>query len=473
MSTYKKIFSPAFSSFYKMQYAACFFVHFVLFISVHMPYSALIIYKIYNILDYCIDFNCILNKSNIHKISSNNQLDYKKKFFYTYINYQNAADKSKGEPMSGQNQNCAKIDEVIEQFAFSGQLMTKQPYGNGHINDTFLLVYKMPDDSQKQYILQRMNHTIFRQPEELMENVVNVTEYLRKIILSQNGDPERETLNVVKTREGGSFYKDSNDNYWRVFLFIEHTVCLEMAESEKDFYDSAVAFGNFQRMLADYPASTLHETIPNFHNTPSRFRDLQKAIENDVMGRASLAKAEIDFALAREAETSALTDLLKSGELPLRVTHNDTKLNNILFDEDTKEALCIIDLDTVMPGLSHYDFGDSIRFGASTGAEDEKDLSKVEVDLSLFEAFTKGFLEGCQGSLTEKEIEMLPMGAKLMTYECGIRFLADYLEGDVYFKVHRDGHNLDRARTQFKLVADMEAKWDKLTAIVEKYKHSC
>lgn len=438
-----------------------------------MPYSALIIYKIYNILDYFIDFNCILNKSNIHKISSNNQLDYKKKFFYTYINYQNAADKSKGEPMSGQNQNCAKIDEVIEQFAFSGQLMTKQPYGNGHINDTFLLVYKMPDDSQKQYILQRMNHTIFRQPEELMENVVNVTEYLRKIILSQNGDPERETLNVVKTREGGSFYKDSNDNYWRVFLFIEHTVCLEMAESEKDFYDSAVAFGNFQRMLADYPASTLHETIPNFHNTPSRFRDLQKAIENDVMGRASLAKAEIDFALAREAETSALTDLLKSGELPLRVTHNDTKLNNILFDEDTKEALCIIDLDTVMPGLSHYDFGDSIRFGASTGAEDEKDLSKVEVDLSLFEAFTKGFLEGCQGSLTEKEIEMLPMGAKLMTYECGIRFLADYLEGDVYFKVHRDGHNLDRARTQFKLVADMEAKWDKLTAIVEKYKHSC
>lgn len=215
--------------------------------------------------------------------------------------------------MSGQNQNCAKIDEVIEQFAFSGQLMTKQPYGNGHINDTFLLVYKMPDDSQKQYILQRMNHTIFRQPQELMENVVNVTEYLRKIILSQNGDPERETLNVVKTREGGSFYKDSNDNYWRVFLFIEHTVCLEMVESEKDFYDSAVAFGNFQRMLADYPASTLHETIPNFHNTPSRFRDLQKAIENDIMGRASLAKAEIDFALAREAETSALTDLLKAG----------------------------------------------------------------------------------------------------------------------------------------------------------------
>ncbi|MDE7334003.1 MAG: aminoglycoside phosphotransferase family protein [Lachnospiraceae bacterium] len=375
--------------------------------------------------------------------------------------------------MSEENKTCSKIDEVIEQFAFQGQLITKKLYRNGHINDTFLIVYQLPDGSRKQYILQRMNHMIFKQPEELMENIVNVTEYLRKVILSQGGDPERETLNVVKTRKGESYYKDSSNNYWRVFLFIEHTICLEMVESEKDFYDSAVAFGTFQRMLADYPASTLHETIPNFHNTPSRFRDFKKAVEKDIMGRAALAREEIAFALEREAETSALTDLLKSGELPLRVTHNDTKLNNILFDADTKKALCVIDLDTVMPGLSHYDFGDSIRFGASTGAEDEKDLSKIGVDLSLFEAFTRGFLEGCQGSLTEKEIEMLPMGAKLMTYECGIRFLADYLEGDVYFKIHREGHNLDRARTQFKLVADMESKWDELTAIVEKYKHSC
>ncbi|MDE6203776.1 MAG: aminoglycoside phosphotransferase family protein [Lachnospiraceae bacterium] len=324
--------------------------------------------------------------------------------------------------MSEENKTCSKIDEVIEQFAFQGQLITKKLYRNGHINDTFLIVYQLPDGSRKQYILQRMNHMIFKQPEELMENIVNVTEYLRKVILSQGGDPERETLNVVKTRKGESYYKDSSNNYWRVFLFIEHTICLEMVESEKDFYDSAVAFGTFQRMLADYPASTLHETIPNFHNTPSRFRDFKKAVEKDIMGRAALAREEIAFALEREAETSALTDLLKSGELPLRVTHNDTKLNNILFDADTKKALCVIDLDTVMPGLSHYDFGDSIRFGASTGAEDEKDLSKIGVDLSLFEAFTRGFLEGCQGSLTEKEIEMLPMGAKLMTYECGIRF---------------------------------------------------
>ncbi len=276
---------------------------------------------------------------------------------------------------------------------------------------------------------------------------------------------------MVKAKNDSSYYVDQKGDYWRMFLFVEGTVCLEMVESAKDFYDSGVAFGNFQKMLADYPAKTLHETIPNFHNTPSRFRDFQKAVQEDKMGRAASAQEEIAFALARENDTKVLTDLLKAGELPLRVTHNDTKLNNILFDENTKKAICIIDLDTVMPGLSHYDFGDSIRFGASTGAEDEKDLSKIEMDLALFEAFTKGYLEGCGGSLTEKEIEMLPMGAKLMTYECGIRFLADYLEGDVYFKIHREGHNLDRARAQFKLVKDMEDKWTEMAAIVEKYKN--
>ena len=305
-----------------------------------------------------------------------------------------------------------------------------------------------------------------------MENMVNVTEYLSRAIQEQGGDPQRETLNIVKTSSGDSYYKDSTGNYWRMFLFIGRALCLEMVESVKDFYDSAAAFGNFQRMLADYPAGTLHETIPNFHNTPSRFQDFKKAVEEDKLGRAKLAEKEIAFALAREAETSALTGLLKEGKLPLRVTHNDTKLNNILFDEETKKALCIIDLDTVMPGLSLYDFGDSIRFGASTGAEDEQDLSKISIDLELFEAFTNGFLTGSAGSLTDKEIEMLPMGAKLMTYECGIRFLADFLVGDTYFKIHREGHNLDRARTQFKLVADMEAKWDQMKAIVEKVRNT-
>lgn len=366
---------------------------------------------------------------------------------------------------------CAKIEEAVVQFAAEGSLVERRPYGNGHINDTFLLVYEMPDGTKKQYILQRMNHEIFRNPQQLMENIVNVTTYLREMIVSQGGEPDRETLNVVKTRSGENYYQDSDGNYWRLFLFIERTICLEKVESAEDFYDSAVAFGNFQRMLADYPAETLHETIPNFHHTPSRFLAFQRAVREDKLGRAASVKAEIEFALAREKDTSVLTDLLAAGQLPLRVTHNDTKLNNILFDENSRKALCIIDLDTVMPGLSHYDFGDSIRFGASTGEEDEKDLSRIELDLSLFEVFTKGYLEGCGGRLTDKEIEMLPMGAKLMTYECGIRFLADHLEGDVYFKIHRDGHNLDRARTQFKLVADMEAKWDAMRAITGKYKN--
>ncbi len=375
--------------------------------------------------------------------------------------------------MSTEKQTCALIEEVITQFAIKGRLVKKEPYGNGHINDTFLLVYETENGSRRRYILQRMNHDIFKNPHQLMENVVNVTEYLRGVILTQGGDPDRETLNVVKTSDGASYYKDQKQNYWRIFLFVERTLCFEKVESPKDFYDSAVAFGNFQRMLTDFPAENLYETIPNFHNTPSRFRDFLKAVQEDKMGRAALAEEEIAFALAREKDTAVLTDLLGEGKLPLRVTHNDTKLNNILFDEADRKALCIIDLDTVMPGLSLYDFGDSIRFGASTGAEDEQDLSKVTLDLALFEVFTKGFLEGCGTSLTETEIEMLPMGAKLMTYECGIRFLADFLMGDVYFRTHREHHNLDRARTQFKLVSDMEAKWAQMTAVVNQYKGIC
>ncbi len=369
--------------------------------------------------------------------------------------------------------NCTKIDEAIAAFALeagaNGRLVSKTPYGNGHINDTFLVCCQTTESTEKRYILQRMNHDIFKNPPQLMENMVHVTEHLRKKILAQGGDPERETLNIMKTESGADWYQDSGKNYWRVFPFIENSMCLQKVENTKDFYDSAVAFGNFQRMLADYPAETLHETIPNFHNTPSRFQDFQKAVQTGDKERAALAQKEITFVLDRAQEASVLTDLLSGGELPLRVTHNDTKLNNILFDADTHTALCIIDLDTVMPGLSLYDFGDSIRFGANTGAEDETDLTKVGLDLSLFEAFTKGYLKGCSGSLTAKEIEMLPMGAKLMTYECGMRFLTDFLTGDHYFKIHRENHNLERARTQFQLVADMEAKWNEMSAIVQKY----
>lgn len=251
-----------------------------------------------------------------------------------------------------------------------------------------------------------------------------------------------------------------------MYDFVEGTICLQLPETDEDFYQSAVGFGTFQQLLTDFPAAKLHETIPNFHNTPDRYRALLETLERDPMHRAAQVQPEIEFALARQAEMSAIQNALTAGELPLRVTHNDTKLNNVLLDAATRQALCVIDLDTVMPGSSLYDFGDSIRFGAATAAEDEKDLSKMEMSLDRFRVFTRGYVRACPG-LTAKELELLPMGAKTMTMECGVRFLTDYLDGDHYFAVHRDGQNRDRARTQFKLVADMEKKWDEMRKIVK------
>lgn len=244
----------------------------------------------------------------------------------------------------------------------------------------------------------------------------------------------------------------------------------DRVEKPEQFYQSAVAFGRFQNMLADYPAETLHETIPNFHNTPARLEALKKAAKEDVVGRVKDVREELEFIYKRRKDACVLMNMLERGELPLRVTHNDTKLNNVMIDNVTGKSLCVVDLDTVMPGLALNDYGDSIRFGASTAAEDEPDLSKVWLDLKLFESYTKGFLDACGDSLTEKELDMLPMGAKIMTLECGIRFLTDYIQGDTYFKIHREHHNLDRCRTQLKLVADMERKWSQMTAIVQRYR---
>lgn len=262
---------------------------------------------------------------------------------------------------------------------------------------------------------------------------------------------------------------DSQGDYWRAYKFIEGATSYDQVETPEDFYQSAVSFGNFQRLLADYPAETLHETIVGFHDTKARFATFKKAVEEDVCGRAASVQKEIDFVLAHEDVANVFGDMLANGELPLRVTHNDTKLNNIMIDDKTGKGICVIDLDTVMPGLAMNDFGDSIRFGASTAAEDEQDLSKVSCDMELFDVYAKGFIEGCGGKLTQKEIEMMPMGAKVMTFECGMRFLTDHLQGDTYFKIHRENHNLDRCRTQFKLVEDMEAKWDTMQEIIKKY----
>ena len=359
--------------------------------------------------------------------------------------------------------------EVIENFQFEGEYTEGIPYGSGHINDTFRVTFQHKGET-KRYILQRMNNQIFLNPEELMENVVGVTSWLRKKIVENGGEPERETLNLVPAKDGKAFYKDSEGEYWRVYLFIEGAKTYDLVENQEDFYQSAVDFGRFQGLLADYPAETLHETIQDFHNTVKRLDTFKKAVEADGCGRAAQVQEEIQFVLDREALAHKLCDMQAEGKLPLRVTHNDTKLNNIMIDDETRKAICVIDLDTVMPGLSVNDFGDSIRFGASTGAEDEPDLSKVSCSMELFELYTKGFVEGCKGSLTEEELDMLPVGAMTMTYECGMRFLTDYLEGDHYFKIHREGHNLDRCRTQFKLVKDMEEKWNQMNEIVNKYR---
>lgn len=361
-----------------------------------------------------------------------------------------------------------ELEEVLNAYRHIGTLKSMTPYGNGHINNTFLLTYEIPGRQDKRLILQEMNREVFKRPKELMENIIGVTSYLRGKIIENGGDPERETLNVVPAEDGEDYYVDSRGAYWRAYLFIEDATCYEQVETKEDFYQSALAFGNFQHLLAGYPAETLHETIPQFHDTRKRFNDFLRAVEEDRLGRAALVQDEINFVMKREENADIFGDMLERKELSLRVTHNDTKLNNIMIDNATRIGICVIDLDTVMPGVAMNDFGDSIRFGANTAAEDETDLSKVSCDLELFEVYVEGFLKGCKGSLTETEIRLLPMGAKVMTYECGIRFLTDYLEGDHYFRIHRENHNLDRARTQFKLIEDMEAKWGEMEAIVRK-----
>ncbi len=357
------------------------------------------------------------------------------------------------------------LEEVISDFQFPDKLLTAENYGNGHINDTYLLHFE-----GEKMILQRMNMTVFNRPVELMENIMNVTMYLQKIIKENGGDPKRETLNVILTKDGKPYYCDSNGEYWRAYRFIEDAVCYERVEHTEDFYQSGLAFGNFQKLLAEFPAETLHETIVGFHDTRARFQVFKQAVAEDICGRAAEVQDEIAFVLEHEYLANVFAELVDKGELPIRVTHNDTKLNNIMMDEKTGKGLCVIDLDTVMPGLAMNDFGDSIRFGASTAAEDEQDLSKVSCSMELYEAFAKGFIEGCGGRLMDIEIDLMPRGAQVMTYECGMRFLTDYLQGDVYFKTHRAGQNLDRCRTQFKLVQDMENKWDTMYEIIQKYK---
>ena len=363
-------------------------------------------------------------------------------------------------------ENEAILHEVIAAYDFPETLLGVVRYGSGHINDTFCVVCQPQEGKAIRYILQGLSLAAFPRQDELMENFIGVTSYLRKKIEAAGGDVMRETLNLIPTRDGKPYYTDATGKVWRLTHYVEGTVCLQKATPEL-FEASARAFGRFQWLLAEYPAETLHETIVNFHNTEDRFAKFLTALEADKLGRAKEVEAEIQFVMDRKADCSVAVSALREGKLPLRVTHNDTKLNNVLIDEETQEGICIIDLDTTMPGLSIYDFGDSIRFGANHSAEDEKDLSKVNFDIDLYRIYTRGFLEGAKGGLTEAELEYLPWGAKLMTLECGIRFLTDYLDGDHYFHIRYPEQNLDRCRTQFKLVADMEAQWTQMHEIVK------
>lgn len=349
--------------------------------------------------------------------------------------------------------------EIAARFAVNGRVTYCERYGSGHINETYLV----ETDGGTRYILQKINDTVFRNVPALMENVSAVTRYLR----ARTDDPRR-AMHLVQTTEDTDYLRDEAGGWWRMYDFIENSICLQAAETDEDFYQSAVAFGEFQRELSEFPAHTLHETIAKFHDTRNRYVQFREALNADPLGRAASVQTEIEFALAREKDAGELMRLLEAGELPLRVTHNDTKLNNVLLDRETRKPLCVIDLDTVMPGLAAFDFGDSIRFGASTAAEDETDLGKVEMSLELFETYARGFLEACGSALSPLEKATLPLGAKLMTLECGVRFLTDYLSGDTYFRIHRPNHNLDRCRTQFKLVSDMEKKQNEMRAVIEK-----
>ncbi len=357
--------------------------------------------------------------------------------------------------------------KTAAKFAFDGVFLKAVPHGQGHINDTYTVYHEGERGRVKRYILQRINTGVFKKPDLLMDNMVRVTEHLRKRITACGGDPGREALNLIPTRDGQAFYKSPEGEYWRGFLFIENARTYERAVDPGHMRNAGKAVGRFQELLADFPAESLHETIPGFHDTPKRFKAFLRALEEDTKNRAKDARAEIEFIESRADDTRVLTDLIMRKELPLEVTHNDTKLGNIMIDDVTGEGVCLVDLDTVMPGTALYDFGDAIRSGASSALEDEQDPDRVWMDLELYKEFTEGFLSAAYGSLNATELEYLPFSAKLMTLEQGIRFLTDYLNGDTYYKIKYEDHNLVRARTQLRLVRDMEQKADHMEQVVK------
>lgn len=358
------------------------------------------------------------------------------------------------------------LEEILANFTFKGVYRDYTVMNNGHINNTLALNFD-DEGAKKTYILQQINTNVFKDPDVLMQNYVGVTSFVQQKVKEAGGDVKREAIKVYYTNDNKPYYLDSEGRYWRVINFITDTISYDFPENSELCYKAGKAFGGFQQLLGDYPADKLFETIPNFHHTVSRYAAFEAALAEDKMGRAAEVQKEIDFVKSRKDDCAVLLDLLEKGELPLRVTHNDTKLNNVLFDKTTGDGICIIDLDTVMPGLSLYDFGDSLRFAGNTADEDEKDLSKVTFNTEFYRSYTEGYLSAAACSLNEAEVYYLPFSCKLMALECGIRFLTDYLNGDVYFRISYPEQNLDRCRTQFKLVEDIENKYDELMSVTQ------
>ena len=357
---------------------------------------------------------------------------------------------------------------ILQQFNFSGSITDSHLCKYGHINETYVVQAGL-NGSSNRFILQRINHHVFRQPQALMSNIMRVTSFLREKIAQEGGNPDRETLTLIPTRDGRLFYTTPDGGFWRAYKFIDGARTYMQAEDPALLTEAGRAFGRFMRLLDDFPAEDLHETIPNFHHTPKRFDALMRAVDVDAQNRARDARELLAQAEARADKMAWVVDALESGALPQRVTHNDTKFNNVMIDNATGKGLCVIDLDTVMPGSALYDFGDFVRTGANTGAEDEQNLDRVSLDMTAFDAIAHGFLQETAGALTPLEREWLPHSAWLLTFEVGMRFLTDYLEGDVYFRVHRPQHNLERARAQFKLAADIEAKEGEMARIIARY----
>lgn len=351
-----------------------------------------------------------------------------------------------------------ELREIAKRFGIDEDFRAA---GNGHINDT----YRSEDGK---YILQRVNTSVFTRPRELMENIERVTEYIGEKLKKSGGDPERETLKVLHTPEGGAYIEDGG-NFFRMYLNISDSYTVEPEDAgPEDLKEAGAAFGRFQKLLADYDAASLHETIPFFHDTEKRLENFRTALQKNASGRKETAAEEIDFVLSHAWVASVVLEGIRDGSIPVCVTHNDTKINNVLFDINTHKAVCVIDLDTIMPGSRLYDFGDALRISASTAAEDEPDLDKVHFDPAAFEAFLEGYLSEMGGTLTQREKELLPFSATLMCYECGMRFLTDYLDGDVYFKVKYPEHNLVRARTQFRMAEELLQAEENLKKLVEK-----